>query len=180
MSIDLPLSQPVRTADLSGRRTRDFSLLPTPEQLVAMAVLLEITQIRQAAFVGTLAPHGNADILLTARLSATVEQPCIVTLAPVTTHIDEDVRRLYVAGMPTPTESEAEMPEDETSEPMPQTLDLGAVMLEALALALPDYPRADGAEFGEAVFAGPNTEPLRDADLKPFAALAALKKGQDG
>ena len=44
----------------------------------------------------------------------------------------------------------------------------------ALALALPLYPRAAGVELGEAVFTEPGLAPLREGDLKPFAALAGL------
>ncbi len=47
-----------------------------------------------------------------------------------------------------PTDDEAEMPEDDTAEPLPEVIDPGAVMFEALALALPDYPRAPKAETG--------------------------------
>ena len=32
------------------------------------------------------------------------------------------------------------MPEDDAIEPLPETLDLGEVLAEALALALPAYP----------------------------------------
>lgn len=67
------------------------------------------------------------------------------------------------------------MPEDDTLEPIPEVIDLRALAAEELALALPDWPRAPGAELGEAVFAAPDAAPLRDADLRPFAGLQALK-----
>ena len=70
---------------------------------------------------------------------------------------------------------------------MPEEIDLGAVMVESLELALPLYPRAPGAELGEAVFAAPGAEPLKDVDLRPFAGLSALRdrlssdgEGEDG
>ena len=50
----------------------------------------------------------------------------------------------------------------------------------ALALALPLYPRAPGAELGQAVFAEPGTAPLKDEDLRPFAGLAGLKAKLEG
>jgi uncharacterized metal-binding protein YceD (DUF177 family) len=180
MTIDLPLSVPVRMSDVSGRRPRDFELRPDAAQLVAMAPLLEVSRLADVVFSGRLSPEGKADVVLVARLRAVVEQPCVVTLAPVVTRLEADVRRHYVAGMKEPTEDEVEMPEDDTLEPLPQSIDLGAVLLESLALSLPDYPRAEGAELGEAIFAAPGVEGLRDTDLKPFAALAALKKDQDG
>ena len=57
---------------------------------------------------------------------------------------------------------------------MPESIDVAAIGIEALALALPLYPRARGAEFAEAVFAAPGVAPLKSEDLKPFAGLAAL------
>ena len=88
--------------------------------------------------------------------------------------ITEEVRRRYVAGLPVPEGDEVEMPEDDTVEPMPETIDLAEVTAEALALALPLYPRAAGAALGTAVFAAEGVAPVLDADLKPFAGLAAL------
>ena len=67
------------------------------------------------------------------------------------------------------------MPEDDTRDPLPEVIDVATVALEALALALPLYPRAPGAELGEAVYTAPGATPLRDEDLRPFAGLAALK-----
>jgi uncharacterized metal-binding protein YceD (DUF177 family) len=104
-----------------------------------------------------------------------VVQPCVVTLAPVTTRIDIDITRRYSATHVEPEADEAEMPEDDTTEALPDRLDLTAVMLEALALALPDYPRAEGAELAERQFAAPGVAPMTDADAKPLAGLAALR-----
>ncbi len=107
-------------------------------------------------------------------------QSCVVTLAPVPARIAEDVRRTFIEDMALPEGDEIEISEDDSLEPLPEVIDLIDVAREALALALPPYPRAPGAELGEAVFAAPGTVPLRDADLKPFAALAALaRKGPE-
>jgi hypothetical protein len=57
------------------------------------------------------------------------------------------------------------------------------VATEALALALPAYPRRDGATLGaHAASAPPGAAPLTDAEVRPFAALAALraKYGEGG
>jgi uncharacterized metal-binding protein YceD (DUF177 family) len=104
----------------------------------------------------------------------------VISLAPVTTQIQETVLRKYLRDYALPEEDEAEMSEDDTSEPLPDSIDPGAVMTEALALALPDYPRAPGAVHGEVAVAPPGAVPLRDADLKPFAGLADLAKRLSG
>jgi hypothetical protein len=68
-----------------------------------------------------------------------------------------------------------EIPDDDTTEALGEVIDAGYVLVEALALALPTFPRAPGAVLAEAEFTAPGTAPLRDEDLKPFAGLAALK-----
>jgi len=47
-------------------------------------------------------------------------------------------------------------------------------MAEALALALPLYPRAPDADLGEAVFTTPGQAPMTHEAAKPFAGLADL------
>ncbi len=68
-----------------------------------------------------------------------------------------------------------ELDMDEREEALPSTIDLYALAMEEIALALPPYPRAEGAELGETVFAAENVTPMTDEDAKPFASLAALK-----
>ena len=176
-----PVSHPVRLSGLSGRRAESFLLEPDAEARQALADRLNILGIRKLRFAGTLRPEGREDWILEAELGATVVQECRVSLAPVTTRLDEEVMRTYLARPPEePEGGEVEMPEDETVEPLPAVLDLGAVMQEALALALPPFPRAEGAEAGDQVFTEPGKEPLTDADVHPFASLKALKDRMDG
>ncbi len=169
----------LRPATLPPGRPVDFALAPDAPARAAIAARLGIEGVRKLSFRGTLRPAGRTDWVLDATLGATVVQACVVTLAPVTTRIDETVHREYLAHMPQPPEGEeVEMPEDETREQLPQVIDLAAVMEEALALALPLYPRAEGAKLDddEAIFAAPGVTPMRDEDAKPLAGLAALKK----
>ena len=48
-------------------------------------------------------------------------------------------------------------------------------MAEALALALPDYPRAPDATLENAQVTEPGIAPMSDEDARPFAALAGLR-----
>jgi uncharacterized metal-binding protein YceD (DUF177 family) len=186
MVAPLPVTLPLRTAQLSGRKRTHFDLQPDAPQRAALADLLGLSAIPALRFKGEVRALGRADLLLEARLEASVVQPCVATLAPVTTQIDEQVLRKYLHDMTLPDEAEAEMPEDDTSEPLPDVIDPGAVMVEALALALPDYPRAPGVPPAGLSAAPPGAAPLRDADMKPFAGLADLarrmadKPGKDG
>jgi uncharacterized metal-binding protein YceD (DUF177 family) len=180
MADPLPVSMPLRTATLGARKPTRFDFRPDAAQRDALALVLGISAISALRFKGELRPLGRSDLVLEAQLEATVVQPCVVSLVPVTTKINEPVLRRYLRDFALPAEDEAEMPEDDTSEPLPDSIDPGAVMTEALALALPDYPRAPGAVHGDVAVAPPGAVPLRDADLKPFAGLAGLAKRLSG
>jgi uncharacterized metal-binding protein YceD (DUF177 family) len=181
MTDPLPVSMPLRVADLPARKPKRFDLRPAPEVLPLVAGLIGAESVRKLSFKGEIRPAGKHDFVLEGDLGATVVQACVVTLAPVTTRIEEHVTRRYLTEMPSPAEHSdpgaegMEMPEDDTAEPLPEVIDPGSVLLEALALAMPLYPRAEDAALDQADFSPPDAAPLTDAALKPFAGLAALR-----
>jgi len=161
-----------------------LTLSPDAGERAAVADDLALLGLRKLRFDLTLTPIGKTDWRLDGKLGATVVQPCVATLAPVTTRLDVTVMRQYLANLPEPTADELEVPEDDSLEPLPQNLDLAMVMIEALALALPDYPRApDAPEAASVQIVPPGAAPLSDDDTKPLAGLAALrdklKKGDE-
>jgi uncharacterized metal-binding protein YceD (DUF177 family) len=171
----------LRLSDLAQRRAHRFDRHPDDGHLTALAETLDLIALRKVRFTGTLDPVGTRDWDLTGRLGATVVQPCVATLVPVTTRIEEWVERRFRADLPEPDEGgETEMPEDDTLEPLPAAIDLDAILAEALALALPPYPRADGTEPVQAQHAEPGQTPMTDADTRPFAGLAGLRDRLSG
>ncbi len=176
MSGPPPFTAPLRPSDLPAGAVHEFDLAPGADQRAAIAAELGLTALRKLRFAGRLAPMGRRDWRLTGQLGATVVQDCVVSFAPVTTRIDETVERLYLVEIPElPEGDEVEMPEDDRVEPLPAELDLGTVMIEALALALPEYPHAEGVTPLNQTYAAPGVTPMSDDDTKPFAGLAALK-----
>ena len=171
---DLP-QKLIRMSDLKHRQPTAVRVEPDSAGRQAVARDLGILAVRKLRLTGTLTPIGKRDWQLDASLGATVVQACIITLAPVTTRIEEPLIRRYLAEMPPPGPGEVEMDDDDAAEALPIDLDLGAVMLEALALALPPYPRAPGAEIGQLTVTEPGAVPLSSAEVKPFASLAGLR-----
>ena len=166
----------LKVASLEREKGTEFRIEPEAGTRAALAEELGISAVKKLRFEGVLKPEGKRDWRLDARLGATVVQPCGVTLAPVTTRIEEDVERRFLANPPPePEGGETEMPEDDAIETLPEIIDLEAVMAEALALALPPYPRAEGVAFEDARFTEPGAEAMTDDDVKPFASLKALK-----
>lgn len=178
-SIDaVSLLAPLRVARLGGRKSVTIDLQPDAAQRQQIAAALGLEALRKFRFQGVLRPLRRSDWELVAELGATVVQPCAVTLAPVTTRIDETVTRAFLADLPEPEGLEVEMPEDDTIEPLGSQIDISAIAIEALSLALPAFPRAPDAAlspWGALDIAPPGAAPLPESRPKPFAGLAALQ-----
>lgn len=172
---DAPSSAALRVSSLPQQGQTAFAIRPEGDDLKSIAAQLDLLSLRKLSFSGAVSASGAADWQLKGTLGATVVQPCAVTLEPVTTRIDVPVSRLYIQNYNEPDSPEAEMPEDETVEALTNWIDPEAVMIEALDLALPMYPRSENAELGTISVSEPGVKPMTDEDAKPFAGLAALK-----
>jgi uncharacterized metal-binding protein YceD (DUF177 family) len=168
-----------RVVELRQLRDSDgfeFDIAPSPREAEALARLLDARSVRRLRFRGRLTPLAGGGWQLAGELGATVVQSCVVTLDPVTTRIDQEVRRRFLpdiaAGLASGLVVDPE--EDDEVEPLSERIDLGLVATEALALALPAYPRKPGAALGA------ETAPPEEGAPKPFAALAALRGKTDG
>jgi uncharacterized metal-binding protein YceD (DUF177 family) len=129
----------------------------------------------------TVAPWGEGGWRVDGRARARLVQICVVTLEPVETAIDEPFRRFLVPAARW-AEAEAGLPERdrEDLERLGETVDPGEIAAEATALAIDPYPRKPGVAFEGVVHGPPGAEPLTDEAARPFAKLAALRRGEDG
>ena len=166
-------SLPYRSALVSGRKPLRFNFRPDADERAAVAAALNLIELPEFTFKGELAPLGRGDVTLRAELNAVVVQPCSVTLAPVRAALSDSAEVRYMQDYQVPDAEDLEIPAEDI-EPLPDVIDAGFVATEALALALPPYPRAEGVELGETVHAAPGVQPLRDEDLRPFSGLASL------
>ena len=174
---DAPLKHVFDVATLSRARETRFDLHPGSDERQSIADFMGIEALDQMRFKGHLQPLRKSEWRLEARLTAAVQQACVVTLAPVPAAIDEKIVRELLP-LPAGTEAiEVEVGPEEEDGPdyFEDRIDVGAIALEQLALALDPYPRAADAKLEDAQFAGPGVAPMTDADLKPFAKLASLK-----
>ncbi|MET4103090.1 uncharacterized metal-binding protein YceD (DUF177 family) [Roseovarius sp. MBR-78] len=171
-------------AQLARRGGHRFEIVPDKGARAALAARLDLIELRKLRFEGEITPDDGRGWRLDATLGATVVQPCGVTLAPVATRIDEAVTRRYAPDATPPQAlpgDEIEMPEDDSIEPLGAVIDLDTVLAEALALALPPWPRSEGATLG-AMAAGPVGATPEDAAAprRPFAGLAGLRDRLSG
>lgn len=163
-----------RVAAIAGRSSTHVKFLPDAATRSVIGATLDLLDLPQFLFEGDIRPSSKRDLVLTGRLTVLAVQPCSVTLTPIRTRIDEIVTRKYMFDFKDITGDDVEIPNDDTIEPLGEVIDAAQVAIEALALALPLYPRAAGAELGYVMVAPPGAAPLREVDLKPFSGLANL------
>ena len=126
----------LRLASLPRSKPFRFRIEPDAQAREDIANSLDISGVRKLRFAGTLSPERKSDWHLEAELGATVVQPCVATLEPVTTRIDEKTERRYVADLEEPEGgAEVEMPEDDSIELKTWCSSLTADFTEACFLA---------------------------------------------
>ncbi len=140
----------------------------TDDERAAVAELLGLAALERVALTGRLARTATG-LTLDAKLRATAVQPCVVTFEPVVQRVAVVVERRFVVGEAKEAGEVAVDPEapevDHLAEP---TIDLGAVAVEELSLALDPYPRAADADAVVARYGSRDDEPADNV----FAALA--------
>lgn len=177
MTTNSQKTQKLRVSKLDTQKATQFDLAPSPSERKGIAAQLGLQGLRKLRFYGQISATGSADWGLIGDLGATVVQTCVLTLEPVSTRIDVAVERQFLAKFDTPgnDDEETEIIGDENSEALSKFIDLHAIMLEALSLALPLYPKIEGATLNETIFAKEGVKPMSDEDARPFGALSALR-----
>jgi uncharacterized metal-binding protein YceD (DUF177 family) len=172
---EFPWSVVVAVHDVpeTGRR---FDLAADQHARKAIAAVVGLRSLPRLEATFDVTRRGREGLRVVGRISATVAQTCVVTLEPIESTIEEEVD---VAFVPSVTSAEIAQGDGASAkiiaEDMPEslvdgTVDLGALATEFLLLGIDPYPRKPGATFEAPV--------AEDAGAHPFAALAALKKGQ--
>ena len=174
----------ISRSGLNGQKPQPFDLRPNETDCALMAATLSVKGLKKLRLTGTLSATGALEWVLQGALGATIQQECVVTLAPVVTRIDTKVLRHFVPQdqlIPLEESEEAELISnpDDSLEPLPESFELMEILQEALALEVPEYPRAAGAELGSVKAAPAGTTAFPEDPPKPFAGLAALRAKMD-
>lgn len=181
----IEFSRKLRLDKLAGGPV-ERALEATPEECRRLCARFGLVDLM--ALNGRLTVSRQIDsplVRVEGRFQARVRQTCVVKLEPFDAEVGESFVELYTLD---PAAAEAEegevfvaLDEDGAPEPLPgDSLDLGEVLAEQMALALDPHPRAPDAEFDPARY---GVEPDGDDDTpdNPFAVLRQLKRdGEQG
>jgi hypothetical protein len=171
-----PWSAPV-AADEVPDTGRHLELAADDRTRAAVAKLAGVPALPRLQATFDVNPYGRRGLHVVGRVSATVGQMCIVTLEPMETEVEEVIDIIFTpqaAAAVTKDDGDGsgvEIAAEDGPEPLVDgVVDLGALATEFLILGIDPYPRRP-----DAVFEPPA---VGDDSGHPFAALAALKKGQ--
>ena len=177
-SPEVPGSKVLMLSDLSRRQPTPFDHRPEQSLLSEIAGFLDLLSLDRLRFKGQVEPWGADGWRLHARLTARGAQACVVSLEPVPEKIDSEVVRCF---LPRPLIDDTQtidlsLDDEDDPDPVDDRIDVGAVAVEELSLALNSYPRAEDAEIERPTAEPPGAAMLTEASLKPFASLADLKQ----
>ena len=152
-------------------------------ECAALAARFNLPAVRSVRFALQAEPTGAGGWRITGSVEAGLTQTCVVTLEPVETEVAEAVDRRFVPRdqlppLPPGAERELDAATADGPDGYDDSIDLGEIAAEAVALAIDPYPRHPDAEFASLIASPAGAEPLTDEAARPFAGLAALKARQ--
>ena len=178
MNAEPPLFDAIVRIDRLPATGRDLSVSLDEPTRAALSEILKVSAVDSFEASLTVTPL-RGGIRALGRLVADIVQPSVVTFEPVGQHVDEPIDRVFLpeaqAHKPTPgSEVFIDLEDDDFPDHIDgPEVDLSALLIETLALAIDPYPRRPGESLdslGIDVGAGP---------ASPFAALEKLKKSTD-
>ena len=181
---DVPFARPFDLGTVRDRAV-EVSLAPGPVERAGIAHWLGIDSVDSLKAFVQLSRSGVDEYVYRGHFEADVVQACVITLAPVPSHLSgEMLRKFQVLPRSSPRRRkpiiepapaipaviDLSIADEDGPELLDRpVLDLAAPLLEELSLALDPYPKAPGAAFEVP------PEPLAPAE-NPFAVLETLKK----
>ena len=171
MTLDTPFTRILDPASLRPDLTLTISADEVERSKIAAFLGILSLDALSAELVATRTSKG--EIRIAGRVLATLTQRCVVSLEPVPQILNEELHLRFVPesdwGAKTQREEVVSAEAEDPPEPYPPSgIDLGAAIVEHLALNLDPYPRAPGVKLEEQM-AG-----QEDKVESPFAVLKSL------
>jgi uncharacterized metal-binding protein YceD (DUF177 family) len=149
-----------------------LDLVASETERASIATRLDLCSLNRLEAHVTLSRTGPV-VRADGRISATLEQSCVVTNEPVSAHVDEPFALLFMPEPDSAGEEEIELGEEDCDVVFYDgaVIDLGSAIADTLALSIDPYPRSASADA-----ALKEAGILTEEQASPFAVLAQLKK----
>ena len=151
-----------------------FELVASKSNLIFITTVLKLSQVKSAKMEGYLKLENKNRILLKAKVTSKLIQPCSITLDPVIINIRKNITRNFLIGNPENILNKVQRinltRESFNVETIYSKINLAEILMETISLETPDYPKRSGVSLtnilGEKI----------DMKNNPFSVLNKLKK----
>ena len=152
---------------------REEVLEPKPTERLALAKRFDLIELQRLVATLSLKPELRGAVAVKGRVEADVVQRCVVTLEPLSSHLDMAINMIFVpeslqrggAGSP-----DIENSDEDVEYYAHNKIDLGELIAQHLGINLDPYPRKPDAALEQTEFGQPDQNP------HPLAQLAVLTK----
>ena len=170
----------IAAAELDTENVRPFLFVPDAAVRARMADEIAAVRVARLRFEGMIEFRPRGEWRLTGDLGATVTQPCVVSLEPVSCRVQTRVLRRFLEDpRALQAGADGEMPSDDSIERLADFIDLYEISRETLLLELPGYPRRASLEPFVCAAGGGHQESEDAEREKPFSILRQLKKNPE-
>ncbi len=139
------------------------------DELAQRFGLLELPKLEATLTIHPV--RADQTIEVTGSFAADVLQQCVVTLEPITNHIEHELKVLYAASeLLEGGAGPSDLNEEDMEPILDGSIDLGELVAQNLGIVLDPYPRKPGVGYVEVVYGEEKQEP------GPLAQLVNLPK----
>ena len=158
------------------KRTEEhrFELVASKSNLIFITTVLKFLQVKSAKIEGYLKLENKNSIVLNAKVTSKLIQPCSITLDPIVINIRKNIKRNFLIKNTEDNLNKSQrinLTKDSFNiETICSKINLAEILIETISLETPDYPKRSGVSL---------TSILEENDAiknSPFSVLNKLKK----
>ena len=176
MFVSNPIQLIISLFELKRARKINFYHNCSAEELSELALMLQVEKIKFFSFKGQITLTNKTTAMLRGSFSTRLIQSCVISLSPVRTKIEKAVTLNYeISKFNKRQKSVSVSPNFDEPEQIYEEVNIGDVMLEALSLEIPLYPKKEGINFTGITITDTGIKPLELTRNNPFVSLKGLK-----
>ena len=176
MNLSNPIELIVPIGVLNQKKQFKIHHNSSNHELLQLTKILEIEELRSFSFKGQFIRSSKTDYELHSSFKAKLVQLCVVTLRPVKTKINHKFEQPFSVVKDETEHKHLSFKYDAIDkEHILNEVNIGDIMLEALSLEIPLYPKIQGANFKGLTITKAGIKPLEVISNNPFNLLKKFR-----
>tara|TARA_X000001036_G_C20117227_1_gene577795 strand:+ start:40 stop:573 length:534 start_codon:yes stop_codon:yes gene_type:complete len=172
MNFSNPIKLIVPLAVLKQTRKFKFHHSCSGRELSDLTRISKVERLEKFSFKGQITQKTKHSYVLTASLSATLVQLCVLSLSPIKTSINHKIKEIFSSERDERKGKKMFVNYDAVdTEQLLDEVNIGDIMFEALNLEIPLYPKKKDTNFEGLTITKDGIKPLEIVRNKPFISL---------